>query len=578
MWKGEGNSPMLNGSPLIAMLVVAIGLAFLLGVVAHRFRISPIAAYLLAGVAVGPFTPGFVADQNIAGQLADIGVILLMFGVGLHFSLKDLLAVRYVAIPGAIVQMAASVALGYGVAWLMGWDKGAGAVFGLALSVSSTVVITRALQNRHLIDTTRGHIAIGWLVVQDLVTVAALVLLPALTDVLKGNGDGFDRHALLIALGFAFGKVAAFIFFMLVVGRRAIPLVLHYVAHTGSRELFRLAVLSVALGVAFGAAELFGVSFALGAFFAGMVLSESQLSQRAAEESLPFRDAFAVLFFVSVGMLFNPSVLLASPVSLIATFAVVFLGNGGVSYLILRLFRRGGADSLTIAVGLAQIGEFSFILAGLGIGLGVLTTDARDLILAASILSIFLNPFLFSAAEALRPRLEPHPPGMPLKPAEEELLPTTATGHAILVGYGRVGQIVGESLMQQGWKLVVIENAADIIEKLRGLGIEVVVGNAAENRVLRAANVPAARLLIVAIPDGFEAGQIVHQARAANPMLPIIARAHFDAEVEHLKQHGADTVVMGEREIAKTMLEYARAKGLGAYDAMQPAAPVLATS
>jgi K+:H+ antiporter len=554
----------MNGSPLIAILVTGIGLAFLLGVIAHRFRISPIAAYLLAGVAVGPFTPGFVADQNLAAQLADIGVILLMFGVGLHFSLKDLLALRAVAIPGAILQMAASTALGAGLAWLIGWDSGAGVVFGLSLSVSSTVVITRALQSRHLIDTTRGHIAIGWLVVQDLLMVAALVLLPPLTDLLKGvegaPAPEFELNALFSALALAFGKIAAFVAFILVVGGRVIPLVLHYVAHTGSRELFRLAVLSVALGVAFGAAELFGVSFALGAFFGGMVLSESQLSQRAAEESLPFRDAFAVLFFVSVGMLFNPNVLLSNPAMILGTLAVVMAGNGGMAYLMLRAFRRPAADALTVGIGLAQIGEFSFILAGLGIGLGVLTEEARDLILGASILSIFLNPFLFSAAEAMRPRLEPHPPGTVSKPTEEELTPTTATDHAILVGHGRVGHIVGDSLARDGWKIVVIEDAADVIERLRGQGMDVIAGNAAEDRVLRAANVPGARLLVVAIPDGFEAGQIVHQARIANAALPIIARAHFDAEVEHLKQHGADIVIMGEREIAIAMLEHAREK------------------
>ena len=555
---------MFDGSPLIAILVVGIGLAFLFGVIAHRFRISPIAGYLLAGVAVGPFTPGFVADQELAQQLADIGVILLMFGVGLHFSLKDLLAVRGAVIPGAIVQIAAVTALGMGVALLAGWDLPAGAVFGLSLSVSSTVVLTRALQSRHLMETTRGHIAMGWLVVQDLLTVIALVLLPPLTGLLKGAAGApiaeITSNEILTALGLALGKVAAFVLVMLGIGRRVIPAILHYVAHTGSRELFRLAVLSIALGVAFAASELFGVSFALGAFFAGMVLSESQLSQRAAEESLPLRDAFAVLFFVSVGMLFNPGVVLDQPLPLLAALAVVMLGNAGAAFLMLRLFRRPLADSLAVAAGLAQIGEFSFILAGLAIALGVLAKDARDIILGASILSIFLNPFLFSAVESLRPRLEPHPPGVPLKPEEEELTPTAQTDHAVLVGYGRVGEIVGEALMKDGWKLLVIEDDADLVERLRTKGIEVLAGNAAEDRVLKAANVSGARILIVAIPDGFEAGQIAAQARAANPGLPIIARAHFDAEVEHLKKHGADVVIMGEREIAKTMLEQAKEK------------------
>jgi CPA2 family monovalent cation:H+ antiporter-2 len=551
---------MFNGSPLIAILVLGICLSFLMGVAAHRLRISPIAGYLLAGVVVGPFTPGFVADLALAQQLADIGVILLMFGVGLHFSLQDLLSVRSVVIPGAIVQIAVATALGVGVASYLGWDLGGAIVFGLALSVGSTVVLTRALQNRHLVDTGRGHVAIGWLVVQDLFTVVVLVLLPALTDALKG-GANFEWAAVVIALGVTFGKLGTFVALMMLVGSRVIPWLLHYVAHTGSRELFRLAVLSVALGVAFAAAEIFGVSFALGAFFAGMILSESALSQRAAEESLPLRDAFAVLFFVSVGMLFNPTVIVTKTLPLLATVAVVLIGNSASALLMLRILHRSLADALTIGIGLAQIGEFSFILAGLGIALGVLNGEARDLILGTSIVTIFLNPFLFAAAERMRPRFDPHPPGSPIKPTEEELPPTALTGHAILVGYGRVGRLVGETLLREGWKLLVIEDAADIVERLRADAIEVIPGNAAEDRVLKAANIPGARLLLVAIPDGFEAGQIVQQARTANSRLPIVARAHFDAEVDHLKRRGADSVIMGEREIARTMLDYAREGG-----------------
>ena len=555
---------MVNESPLIAILVAGIGLAFLLGALAHRLRMAPIAGYLVAGVVVGPYTPGFVADQNLASQLADLGIILLMFGVGLHFSLQDLLAVRWVALPGAVIQIAVSTALGTGVAWLLGWDLDAGIVFGLALSVSSTVVITRALQNRHLIDTSRGHLAVGWLVVQDLFTVLALVLLPPLATLLKGvSGEAVqsvDLNAVASAVGLTIGKLAAFVAVTLLIGQRAIPLILHYVANTGSRELFRLAVLSVALGAAFVAAELFGVSFALGAFFAGMVLSESPLSQRAAEESLPFRDAFAVLFFVSMGMLFNPAVLMSEPVPLLGTLAVVLAGNGGASFLMVRILRRHPADALAIGAVLAQIGEFSFILAGLGIGLGLLTADARDLILGASILSIFLNPFLFSLAESLRPKYEPLESGTAANPTDEELAPTALSDHAVLIGYGRVGEIVGKTLIEEGWKLLVIEDSANIVARLRGQGIEAIAGNAASERVLKAANIPRASLLVVAIPNGFEAGQIVHQARAANPSIPIIARAHFDAEVEHLKHHGADEVIMGEREIATAMLGYARKK------------------
>jgi CPA2 family monovalent cation:H+ antiporter-2 len=551
---------MPQDSVVISTLAIGFVLAFCFGYLARRVQLPPLMGYLVAGVLIGPFTPGIVGDTNITSQLAEMGVILLMFGVGLHFSLKDLLSVRSVVIPGAIVQVAAATALGAGVALFLGWDLGAGIVFGLALSVGSTVVLTRALQNRHLVDTARGHIAVGWLVVQDLLTVVALVLLPALTGVLQGAN--FEWTALTTALSVTFGKLGAFVLVMVLVGSRVIPWVLHYVAHTGSRELFRLAVLSVALGVAFAAAELFGVSFALGAFFAGMILNESALSQRAAEESLPLRDAFAVLFFVSVGMLFNPTVVITETLPLLMVIAVVLVGNAGIAFLMLRIFRKPAGDALTVGIGLAQIGEFSFILAGLGIALGVLTNDARDLILGASIVTIFLNPFLFAAAERMRPRLDPHPKGAPVKPAEEALPPTELSNHAVLVGYGRVGQLVGEVLISDGWKLLVIEDAADIVERLRGEGIEIIRGNAAENRVLKAANIAGARLLLVAIPDGFEAGQIVHQARAANPMLPIIARAHFDAEVDHLKHHGADVVIMGEREIARTMLEYAKEPGM----------------
>lgn len=543
---------MLSQSPLTVMLVAGFGLAFVLGTLAHRFRISPIVAYVMAGVVVGPFTPGLVADQRLAEQLADVGVILLMFGVGLHFTLKDLNAVRAVAIPGAIIQMFLATLLGGAVAIAAGWGNGAALIYGLALSVGSTVVVTRSLQNRHLMDTARGHVIVGWLVVQDIVTVAALVLLPA------AIGREQSGMGLTDALVFALGKVAIFIATMLLVGKRAIPWILHYVAHTGSRELFRLAVLSVALGVAFAAADLFGVSIALGAFFAGMVLSESQLSQRAAEETLPLRDAFAVLFFMSVGMLFDPAMILSNPGTLAMTVAVVMLGNGGAAYVLSRSLGHGHADALSIGVGLAQVGEFSFVLAALGVGLGVLDEIARNIILGASIISIFLNPFIFTAVESMRPRLEPPTPGeLPVIPKTVYKL-TDAADHAILVGYGRVGRLLGENLKQDGWKLVVIENAEDVVENLRAEGIEVIVGNAAEDRVLKAANLPGARLLAVAIPDGFEAGQIVHQARAANAVLPIIARAHFDAEVEHLRSHGANVIVMGEREIAKAMLEHAR--------------------
>ncbi|MBA4270648.1 MAG: sodium:proton antiporter, partial [Methylobacterium sp.] len=396
----------MHHGPLIAILVAGLGLAFVFGALAHKLRISPLVGYLVAGVAVGPFTPGFVADQNLANELAEIGVILLMFGVGLHFSLKDLLSVKAIAVPGAIVQIGTATLLGMGLGLLMGWGWVAGLVFGLALSVASTVVLLRALQERRLVQSEKGKIAVGWLIVEDLAMVLALVMIPAVADAVRGAQPGISSPlsgqfdlGLWGVLGFTLMKVVAFIAFMLVVGRRVIPWILHWVAHTGSRELFRLAVLAVALGVAFIAASLFGVSFALGAFFAGMILSESPLSQRAAEESLPLRDAFAVLFFVSVGMLFDPAILLRAPGPLLATLAIILVGKSLAAWLIVRAFGKSNGVALTISASLAQIGEFSFILAGLGVSLALLPPQGRDLILAGAILSILLNPVLFALVD-----------------------------------------------------------------------------------------------------------------------------------------------------------------------------------
>jgi len=552
---------MAHASPLLILLVAGLGLAFVLGTLANRLRISPIAGYLLAGVAVGPFTPGYVADQHLTLELADIGVILLMFGVGLHFSLRDLLAVRWVVLPGAVLQVIASTAFGTFVASLFGWRFSAAVLFGAALSIASTVVMTRALQERRLVESDRGRIAVGWLVVQDLITVIILVLLPTVAPALHdgdiANGRTLAAGSLIVNLAFTLAKLAAFFLVMWIVGRRVIPWILHYVAHTGSRELFRLAVLSVALGVAYAAAELFGVSIALGAFFAGMILSESQLSRRAAEESLPLRDAFAVLFFVSVGMLFDPLVFVSAPLHLIGTLAVVVLGTGVAGFAILRSLRVRGETAAFVAAGLTQIGEFSFVLVNLGIGLAVLPVQSRDLILGASILSILLNPVVLIMAQALRGRLAPSTPDE--RPVAEALIPTKLTEHAIVVGYGRVGSLVVEGLKRDGVPILVIEDAQDKLERLRAEGIEGLNGNGADERLLRAANLGAARILFVAIPEAFEAGQIVQQARRGNPSIDIVARAHFDAEVEHLSNMGANAVIMGEREIAQAMLSHARA-------------------
>ncbi|AZO80294.1 MULTISPECIES: YbaL family putative K(+) efflux transporter [unclassified Bosea (in: a-proteobacteria)] len=580
----------MHHGPLIAIIVMGLGLAFVFGALAQKLKVSPLVGYLLAGVAVGPFTPGFVADQGLANDLAEIGVILLMFGVGLHFSLKDLLSVRAIAVPGALVQIAAATLLGLGLALLLGWTVIAGLVFGLALSVASTVVLLRTLQERRIVQTEKGKIAVGWLIVEDLAMVLALVMIPAVADVLNGGsgaaaGSGplatrFDL-GLWGVLGLTLAKVAAFVAFMLIIGRRLIPWILHWVAHTGSRELFRLAVLAIALGVAYLAASLFGVSFALGAFFAGMILSESPLSHRAAEESLPLRDAFAVLFFVSVGMLFDPGILLRSPFPLIATIAIILFGKTLAAWLIVRAFGKPDQVALTISASLAQIGEFSFILAGLGVSLKLLPEQGRDLILAGAIFSIVLNPLLFKLVDRFAPPepapakpkpAEAVPAPVPEAPAaapepepapapERDIAPTALTDHIVVVGYGRVGSLLGAGLAAMGEKLLVIEDQDDGVAAARRDGAEVLVGNAADPEVLAAAGLAQAKRLFVAIPGSFEAGQVCEQARKQNPGLPIIARAHSVAEVEHLRECGASRTIMGEAEIARAMLALCGRRG-----------------
>jgi monovalent cation:H+ antiporter-2, CPA2 family len=551
---------MLHHTPLISTIVVGLVLAFALGAGAHRLRISPLVGYLLAGVLIGPFTPGYVADQRLANDLAEIGVILLMFGVGLHFTLEDLLSVRAIAIPGAIAQIASATLLGMGLAYLLGWSIGAGLVFGLALSVASTVVLLRALQERRLIETERGRIAVGWLVVEDFVMILALVLLPALAPILKG-GQGADLGTLVLPVAWTLAKVIAFVAVMLIVGKRVIPAILHYVAHSGSRELFRLSVLAIALGVAFGASVLFDVSFALGAFFAGMILSESELSQRAAQESLPLRDAFAVLFFVSVGMLVDPLIVFRQIVPLFATVLIILLGKSIAAFLIVRLFRYPTSHALTVSASLAQIGEFSFILAGLGVTLGLLPDRGRDLILAGAIISILLNPVLFAAFDRFLARSRgatvlPDTPAADVAAivTREQIRPTDLVGHVVLVGYGRVGCVVAAGMKEQRAPLLLIEEIRPVVLEARAAGIEVIHGNAADQDVLGAANLAAARCLLVAIPDAFEAGQIVAQARSLGPRLRIVARSHSEEETQHLQKHGADAVIMGEREIALAML------------------------
>ncbi|WP_194715647.1 YbaL family putative K(+) efflux transporter [Noviherbaspirillum soli] len=543
---------MSHDIPLITTIVAGLVLAFLFGSIAHRLKMPPLVGYLLAGIAIGPFTPGFVGDVDLAQQLAEIGVILLMFGVGLHFSLKDLLAVKGIAIPGALAQIILATLMGMAMGWLIGWPLGQGLLFGLALSVASTVVLLTALQERRLVETRRGQIAIGWLIVEDIAMVLALVLIPALSGILGGSGESLSTDALLWTLAATLGKVVAFIAAMLLVGRRLIPWTLERVAASGSRELFRLAVLAIALGFALGAAYVFGVSFALGAFFAGMILGESDLSHRAAEESLPLRDAFAVLFFVSVGMLFDPSIVVREPLLVLATVAIIVVGKSLAALAIVRAFGHPASTALTIAASLAQIGEFSFILATLGVSLGLLSQTGRDLILGGAIISILLNPLLFVVLDRLRSRKgSPHEQAHAADPAGPAL--PEMTGHAVLVGFGRVGHLVALALTEGAQDFVVIEDDLSVVQALRRDGVPALYGNAVAPGMMELAQVASARWLLLAIPDALEAGHVIAQARKQNPGIDIIARAHSNVERLHLEKQGANQTIMGEREIAAGM-------------------------
>ncbi|TDB47985.1 YbaL family putative K(+) efflux transporter [Photorhabdus khanii] len=543
---------MEHSTPLITTLVGGFVLAYLLGMLAQRLKISPLVGYLTAGVLAGPFTPGFVADASLAPELAEIGVILLMFGVGLHFSLKDLLAVKSIAIPGAIAQILVATLLGVGLSAILGWELFSGIVFGLCLSTASTVVLLRALEERQLIDSQRGQIAIGWLIVEDLAMVLTLVLLPAAAGIL-GNQEA-NAGQLIMELAITVGKVIAFILLMIVVGRRLIPWVLAKTASTGSRELFTLAVLVIALGIAYGAVTLFDASFALGAFFAGMVLNESELSHRAAQDTLPLRDAFAVLFFVSVGMLFDPMVLIQQPLEILATLAIIIIGKSAAAMLLVKMFGHSRRTALTISVSLAQIGEFAFILAGLGVALGLLDGNARNLVLAGAIVSIMLNPVLFSLLDRYLEKTETIEEQLLEETLEEETqIPVNICDHTIVVGYGRTGSLLCQRLQENGFPLVVIENTRAKFEELGEQGISAVMGNAASKDIMSLARLDCACSLLLTIPNGYEAGEIVASAREIRPDINIIVRADYDDEVTYITERGASHVIIGEHEIAKTM-------------------------
>src|SRR5688572_8493731 len=551
---------MLHESKLIALIAIGFVLALGFGFLAARVRLPPLVGYLVAGIAIGPFTPGFVADANLASELAEIGVILLMFAVGLHFSIATLLRVRRIALPGAVAQIAVATAIGAGLAGWWGWSLSAGLVFGLALSVASTVVLLRALEQRNELDTENGHIAVGWLIVEDLATVLALVFLPALA-----TGGDTNASSLLLSLGTTAFKVAVFVALMLVGGRRIVPWILHQVARAGSRELFTLAVLAIALGIAYGSAHLFDVSFALGAFFAGVVLAETDLSHQAAENSLPLQDAFAVMFFVSVGMLFDPSVVLERPLELLGVLFIVVVGKSLAAFAIVLAFGYPVRTALTISASLAQIGEFSFILAGLGVGLGLLPAEGRDLILAGALLSITFNPFAFGMIKPMMSWLDQHPRVTRLLERRNRRHAPAAAGaqaaglrnHAVIVGYGRVGSVVGHALEAQGLRFAVIETRHRIVEDLRARNMVAIQGDASAAGVLALAAIDQARLLVIASPDGFQARRILELARERNPRIAVVVRTHSSSELAYLIRQGVDRAVMGELELALEMTDYA---------------------
>lgn len=552
---------------LIATIAAGFGLAMIFGLVAARLKMPPLVGYLLAGILIGPGTPGFVADVGLAGQLAEIGVMLLMFGVGLHFSLQDLMAVKKIAVPGAIVQITVATVLGAALSLWWGWSLGAAVVFGLCLSVASTVVLLRALEARGLLKSVNGQIAVGWLVVEDLVMVLVLVLLPALSGILSGADTSGHIPAetassVWITVGITLAKVSAFIVLMLVVGRRVLPKMLWWVARTGSQELFTLSVVAIAVGVAFGAAKLFDVSFALGAFFAGMMMRESEFSHRAADESLPLRDAFAVLFFVSVGMLFDPAVVWEQPLKLLAVVVVVMVGKTLAAAALVLVFRYPLNTALTVAVSLAQIGEFSFILAGLGVGLGLMPTEGQSLVLAVALLSIAANAALFSAVEpmrgwllarsALARRLEQRDDPLAELPATTQR--ANLEGHVLLVGYGRVGSRIAQQLYERHIPVVVAEQNRELVDWLRQQGHAAVSGDAAEDAaVLIQAHVANAAMLVVAVPDSLQVRKMVEIAQKLNPNIQMVLRSHNAEEARLLTDEGWGTVFLEEQELAKGM-------------------------
>lgn len=550
----------MHDLPLVTTIALGFSSAFVCGLIASKLRLPPIVGYLIGGILIGPFTPGVMADPAIAEQLSEIGILLLMFGVGLHFSLRDLWEVRRIAIPGAIVQIAAATILGTLASYLWGWSLASGLMFGLALSVASTVVLLRALEEHNLLHSNNGHIAIGWLIVEDIVMVMALVLIPAIA---AGDKNAGDTMQILSSLGIALAKLSMFVLLMVIAGKRILPWLLTTVAHTRSRELFTLSVFAVAVGVAYGASKLFGVSFALGAFFAGMMIRESDLSHEAADKALPLQDAFAVLFFVSVGMLFNPYVLIEKPFHVMLTASIIIIGKSIAAFIIILLFRYPLKTGMVVSAGLAQIGEFSFILAGLGVTYKILPPEGRDLILAGAIVSIALNPVFFITSRWIYEWMARHPEfSRRFNMGDDELShlseeeKNTLRDLVILVGYGRVGKHICSNIESSYIDLVVVDANRERVELLREKGSHAIAGDATHDETLREAAIHNAVAIIVAIPNPFEARRIVETARNLNPHIRVLVRAHNDEEMDYFAEQGVDLAVMGPREVGRRMVEY----------------------
>lgn len=563
---------MHHSLPLITTIALGFALALLFGLAAARLRIPALVGYLLAGVAIGPFTPGINADVKIARELTEIGIMLLMFGVGLHFSLSDLMRVRKIAIPGAIVQIVVATILGAALALSWGWSNGAALIFGLALSVASTVVLLRALEERRSLDSINGHIAVGWLLVEDLAMVVVLVILPSLSQWLNG-GFSVNAQPLWVQLGLTLIKISAFIVLMFVVGRRVFPKLLWFVARSGSRELFTLSVITAAISVAYIAAMVFGVSFALGAFFAGMIMRESAFSHRAADESLPLRDAFAVLFFVSVGMLFDPAVLLQEPLKVLSVLAIIIVGKSIAAFLLVVAFRYPLQSAFIVSASLAQIGEFSFILAELGILYGILPIEGRSFILAGALISIAINPLLFRCIAPTQLWLAHHPKMRrlmeytddPLAALPSETKREYLAGQAVLVGYGHVGKRIAEQLNTKAIPYVVVDANREMIEELREQGGAAVFGDASDPMVLVQAHINRADMLILTMANTMSVRKIIECAQTLNPGIEMLIRTHDEEEAELLQQDIHGKVFFAEAEIARNMGNYALARyGVGA--------------